>query len=127
MVGALGRAGVLVALPTQPGRFPWGTFWVNVSGSLVLGFLLVRLAERGPRAHLLRPLLGTGVLGAYTTFSTLTMESVLLVRDHHALTAAANIGLSLIAGLAAVLAGMVLARSIGAPRGKWFRMRGAGQ
>jgi CrcB protein len=118
--GALARQAVLIGLPTQPGRFPWGTFWVNMSGSFVLGFLLVLLTERFPRAYLARPLLATGVLGAYTTFSTLMMESVLLVRDHHALTGAADVVVSLGAGLAAVLAGMVLARrTVGPQRDRW--------
>jgi CrcB protein len=118
--GALAREALLTALPTQPGRFPWGTFWVNVSGSFVLGFLLVLLAERFPRAHLARPMLATGVLGAYTTFSTLTMEAVLLARDHHALVGAIDVVVSLAAGLAAVLAGLVLARrTLRPPEGRW--------
>lgn len=115
VVGALARWAVLEGLPTEPGRFPWATFLINISGSLVLGFVLVLLAERFPRNYLVRPLLTTGALGAYTTFSTLMVEAVLLVRDHHALTAVADVGLSVVAGLAAVLVGMVLGRRLFGP------------
>jgi CrcB protein len=119
VAGALARQAVLVGLPTQSGRFPWGTFWVNMSGSFVLGLLLVLLTERFPRAYLARPLLATGVLGAYTTFSTLSVEAVLLVRDHHALTGAVYVAVTLAAGLVAVLAGLVLGRRVfGPPRGQ---------
>jgi CrcB protein len=109
--GALMRYGVATALPVQPGRFPWSTFAVNVSGSLAIGVLLVLLTERFPRARLARPLLATGFLGAYTTFSTFAVDTDNLLRAHDLWLGVAYLGGSLVAGLAAVVAGVALARA----------------
>jgi fluoride exporter len=117
IIGALARYAVERALPTVTGHFPWGTFWVNMSGSAALGLLLVVVVERLPRGHLARPLLGTGFLGAYTTFSTFTVEAALLVHDGHAAGALVYVGASLGAGLGAVLLGMTAARVAVRPRG----------
>lgn len=108
--GALARYGISRLVPTPAGHFPWGTFWINVTGSLVIGFVLVLLAERFPRARLARPLVATGFLGAYTTFSTYMVDADLLVRSHDLATAATYLLASLFAGAAAVVAGMVGAR-----------------
>src|SRR5207344_1211912 len=70
MLGATARFKVAEALPTVPGRFPWATFWTNMSGSFLLGFLLIVLLERFPPTRYVRPFLATGILGAYTTMST---------------------------------------------------------
>src|SRR4051812_20344606 len=75
-IGALARAGVVEALPPEPGRWPWATFAVNVAGAFVLGFVVTRLQERLPPSAYRRPLLGTGFCGALTTFSTLQVELV---------------------------------------------------
>src|SRR3954463_10819179 len=80
IVGATARYGVAQALPTRPGQFPWATFWTNLSGSLVLGFLLVVLIERFRPTHYLRPFLATGILGAYTTMSTYAVETAVLIK-----------------------------------------------
>jgi CrcB protein len=110
VLGAVSRYGISLALPTETGRFPWGTFLINVSGSAALGFLLVLVIERFPRGRLARPVLGTGFLGAYTTFSTFTVEAIDLVRAGHAGTAVAYLAASVFAGLLAVWAGMTSAR-----------------
>lgn len=109
-VGSVARYGVSLAMPTVAGRFPWGTFLINLSGSVLLGFLLVLLLEQFPRGHLARPLIGTGVLGAYTTFSTLEVDAVLLVRDHHPAVAATYLAGSLAGGFVCVWLGMLGAR-----------------
>jgi CrcB protein len=109
--GALVRYGVATALPVHPGRFPWSTFIVNVSGSLAVGVLLVLLTERFPRARLARPLLATGFFGAYTTFSTYAVDTDNLLRGHDLWLAVAYLAGSLVAGLAAVVAGVALARA----------------
>lgn len=110
MVGALARYAVSVAVPAPAGHFPWGTFLINVSGSAVLGFLLVLMIEQFPRGRLIRPVIGTGVVGAYTTFSTYLVEAVLLIRSGHADIAVIYLLASALAGLLAVWLGMTAAR-----------------
>ncbi|MCU1493907.1 MAG: CrcB family protein [Acidimicrobiaceae bacterium] len=112
-LGAVARYELERALPSRAGQYPWGTFWVNVSGSLAIGFVLVLLSDRFPRARLARPLIATGFLGAYTTFSTYAVEAVDLSRGHHVATAVAYALSSLIAGGVAVVIGMALARLAG--------------
>ncbi len=109
-LGAPARYAIARALPTASGSFPWATFWTNVSGAFVLGLVLVFLLERFRPSRYLRAFLGTGVCGAYTTFSTFSVETDLLVRDHHYLTASVYVGASLVVGLSAVYIGMLLAR-----------------
>jgi fluoride exporter len=110
VVGAVSRYLVLLALPTETGRFPLGTFVINVTGSALLGFLLVTLDNRFAERRMLRPLLGTGLIGAYTTFSTVSVEAVLLARAGRVLTAAIYVGLTVVCGLGAGLLGMTAAR-----------------
>ncbi|MEP6852644.1 MAG: fluoride efflux transporter CrcB [bacterium] len=81
MTGALGRYGLGLLWPHPTGNFPWATLVINLSGSLLIGVLLGELARR-PSAHRLwRPLLGVGLLGGYTTFSTFTVDALQLA-DH---------------------------------------------
>lgn len=95
-----------------PPEFPWATFLVNVSGCLVIGFLAA-LSEERAMAPSGRLFLMVGVLGGYTTFSTFGYETLSLAREgSHALAAANAVGQVLL-GLAAVWAGMVVARGIG--------------
>jgi CrcB protein len=71
--GALGvaaRYGVDNAIPTPTDGFPWATFWINISGSFVLGLFLVVVLERLGPTRYLRPFFGTGFVGSFTTFST---------------------------------------------------------
>ena len=90
------------------GVFPWGTFVVNVSGSLVLGFL-TGLALYHGFPSTARTVLGTGFLGAYTTFSTFTYETLALAEEESRLEALANVIGSVVAGVAAAAAGLALA------------------
>jgi CrcB protein len=110
VVGALARYSVSLALPTEPGRFPWGTFVINITGSAVLGFLLILLIEQFPRGRLARPVIGTGIIGAYTTFSTYVVDAVLLFRAGKAGIALLYIVTSVVCGLLAVWLGMLTAR-----------------
>jgi CrcB protein len=73
-IGALARYGLADALPHDPGTWPWATFAVNIAGALALGYLTTRLQERLPPSAYRRPLLGTGLCGALTTFSTMQVE-----------------------------------------------------
>ncbi|WP_204043588.1 FluC/FEX family fluoride channel [Acrocarpospora phusangensis] len=100
VLGALARYGVATAIPHPPGGFPWSTFLVNVSGCLLIGILMVLVTEVWT-GRLLRPFLGVGVLGGYTTFSTYVLDI------HQAMTAgSAHVALAYLAGtlVAAVLA-----------------------
>jgi fluoride exporter len=96
--------------------FPWATFWTNISGSFALGFILVILLERFPPSRYLRPFVATGFLGAYTTFSTFAVETDLLIKNGHPAVAAAYAGASLVVGVAAAWAGIMLARRVPVPR-----------
>jgi CrcB protein len=95
------------------GGFPWATLWTNLSGSLALGVLLAVLIERYPPSLYARAFIGTGFLGAYTTFSTFAVETDLLVKDGHAGTAGAYVAASLVGGLAAAALGLAAGRRIG--------------
>jgi CrcB protein len=90
------------------GVFPWGTFAVNVSGCLVLGFL-TGLAVHHHLDATARTVLGTGGVGAYTTFSTFTFETVRLTEEGAVDQALRNVVGSFLLGLAAAAAGLALA------------------
>ena len=94
------------------GRFPLGTFLINVSGSFLLGMLGALVSQRlVPNADALRLALGVGFLGAFTTFSTFEYETLALFEDGVWLTALSNVIFSLSAGLVAVRLGVVAAKS----------------
>lgn len=107
--GSVARWGLAEALPHTPAQVPWGTVVVNVTGCLAIGVLLVVLAVRFPDRRLLRPLLGTGVLGGYTTFSTYALDSRTLAAAGRPALAAAYLVGTLVAGLLAVVVGIRLA------------------
>ena len=90
--------------------FPWGTFAVNVTGCLILG-LLTGAAAGAPRPHL-QLLLGTGLCGALTTYSTFSYETLRLAETGARLYAAANAVASVAAGLGAAFAGVALAQAV---------------
>ena len=113
--GALGTAaryGVAQLVHVAPGGFPWATFWTNVSGSFALGLVLALVLERYPPSRYVRAFVATGFLGAYTTYSTFSVEAVLLARDNHAALALVYAGVSLLAGFLAAWAGIWSARAV---------------
>jgi len=112
-LGAVARYGALVPWPAAGGGFPWTVFVVNVSGCALIGVLMVLTVERGRVTHpLVRPFLGVGVLGGFTTFSTYAADvSGLLVRQE-LLTAVAYMAATVVAALAAVWAGAVVTRRL---------------
>jgi fluoride exporter len=110
--GAVARYAVSLALPTTTGSFPWSTFVVNVSGSVALGLLLVMVAERLSRGRMTRAVVGTGVIGAYTTFSTFEIDAVNLIRAGRPATAAVYVIASVVAGLAGCWLGIAGARTL---------------
>jgi CrcB protein len=91
------------------GAFPWGTFVVNASGCLVLG-VISGLGLYHGLAGTTRTVLGTGGMGAYTTFSTFTFETVRLAEEGATNEAVRNVVASLLVGLAAASVGLVAAR-----------------
>ena len=112
-LGALARYGVDGAVSRHwPGAFPWGTFVVNVSGSFALGLLFVLLTERATADPWVRSSLTIGLLGAYTTFSTLSLESYRLLEDGALGLALVNTLGSVAAGLVAVYLGVVAGRAL---------------
>jgi len=94
------------------GAFPWGTFVVNVSGAFVLGLVITVLSAKSALDPALRTSITVGFLGAYTTFSTLMYETVRLLENGDHGVAAANALGSLVAGMAAVAAGMAVGRAL---------------
>jgi fluoride exporter len=110
MLGASARYGLAQLMPTPTGRFPWATFWTNMSGSFLLGLLLTSLLERFPSTRLVRPFLATGILGAFTTMSTYQVETALLIKDGHAVTGVTYGVGSVIAGLLLAYAGIAAGR-----------------
>jgi CrcB protein len=108
LVGAPARYLLDQAVTRRAGsRLPWGTLVINLSGSLLLGFL-AGLALAGHLPPDVKALLGTGFCGAYTTYSTFTFETVRLLEDGRLLDAAVNILVSVGAGLAAAAAGLAV-------------------
>ncbi|MEU2336789.1 fluoride efflux transporter CrcB [Streptomyces sp. NPDC006654] len=91
--------------------FPWGTFVVNVAGCLILG-LLTGAAAAGAASPHLQLLLGTGLCGALTTYSTFSYETLRLTETGAGLYAAANVVASLVAGLGAAFAGAAIAQAL---------------
>ncbi len=112
VVGTLAQHGLAQALPTAYGHLPWSTFLVNVSGSLLLGLLMVLLEAALAPSRYLRPFLGVGVLGGYTTFSTYTSDVRALLAGGHAPVALAYLFGTVAACLLATLAGIALGRLI---------------
>ncbi|MCA8941378.1 MAG: CrcB family protein [Planctomycetes bacterium] len=110
-LGTLVRFGVIRAFATPaPAVFPWGTVAVNCAGSLLCG-LVYGLATALDWAPEWRTTILVGFLGALTTFSTLTLESVLLAQGDRLVAAFANLIVSVAAGLVCLWAGLTFARA----------------
>lgn len=125
MVGAGSRYGIESAWPPESASVPWATLGVNVSGCLLIGVLMVYVIDVA-RAHpLLRPFLGVGVLGGFTTFSTYAVETNTLLIDRQPGPGLGYLVATPILALLAVAIGMLLARS-GLRARRWIgRRRGA--
>ena len=107
-----GRAVTHLAGPEN--GFPWGTLGVNILGSLLMGVLvgwLARGSAEAQAAENMRLLIGVGLLGGFTTFSAFSAELVTLLHRGQALLAVGYAAASLIAGMAAVIIGLVAAQS----------------
>jgi fluoride exporter len=111
-LGALGRYGIGLLVPTRPGGFPWATFAINVTGCLLIGVLMVLITEVVTDRPLLRPFIGVGILGGFTTFSTYATEVRGLLRPGTLPVAFGYAAGTLVAALLAVLAGVVATRRV---------------
>ncbi|HWE56030.1 MAG TPA: CrcB family protein [Acidimicrobiales bacterium] len=112
LFGAAAREALEQAIHTPAHGFPVATFLVNVSGAFLLGLILEALVRAGPDAgwrQRARLLVGTGFMGAYTTYSTLAVETDQLFRTGHPATGAGYAIASAAAGLVAAAAGIYLA------------------
>lgn len=107
-VGALARWGLAEALPPDP--LAWGTLAANTVGCFALGALLTALLALAPDSRRWRALLGVGLLGGFTTFSTAMLEAHALLLDGRLGLAALELALGLGLGLVAVVAGTALVR-----------------
>lgn len=109
-LGAVARWGVGLALPPSPGTFPLGTFLINVVGCLLMGVLVVVVTEVRDTHPLVRPFLGVGVLGGFTTFSTFSVDGEQLLTGGHLGVAAAYLAGTVVAAVLAAALGMALTR-----------------
>jgi CrcB protein len=109
-VGTLARAVLSTVAAPEPGHWPWPTFIVNIVGAFLLGYFTTRLLERLPVSSYRRPLLGTGICGGLTTFSTMQVEIVKMLGDHHYGLAVGYTAASVAAGLLAVYVATALVR-----------------
>jgi fluoride exporter len=103
-LGTLARAGL--------SRWPWPTFTVNVVGAFLLGYFTTRLLERLPLSSYRRPLLGTGLCGGLTTFSTMQVETLKMIEHHCYGLAAGYTVASIMLGLLAVYLATAVVRRV---------------
>lgn len=113
VLGAEARYGIGAAIGESGSAFPWTTVLVNASGCLLIGVLMVAVLELARPHRLMRPFLGVGVLGGYTTFSTFAVDVERLIRDGRAAVALGYIAASVLLCLLAVVVGAALTRAVG--------------
>ena len=109
-LGALARVLLVQLVPARPGSWPWATFVANLAGTLLLGFFVTRLQERLPVSAYRRPLLGTGLCGALTTFSTMQLEVLRMLSDGRTGLAVAYVLTSIGVGFVGVFLATALVR-----------------
>ena len=98
------------AIPATTGKFPLAILLANVIGSLAMGVLFVLLQEKSLLADWLRPLLMVGLLGAFTTFSSFSLDTIRLLEAGQPVAALSNILLSVILSVGAAYMGITMAR-----------------
>jgi CrcB protein len=111
-LGTLARTGLSILVAADPTRWPWPTFTVNIVGAFLLGYFVTRLLERLPLSSYRRPLLGTGVCGGLTTFSTMQVETLKMIEHHSFGLAAGYTCASIVVGLLAVYLATALVRRV---------------
>jgi CrcB protein len=116
VLGGCARHGVERLLPADAAGFPWPTFLVNVVGSFCLALLLVLLLEVWPPTRYVRPFVGVGLLGSFTTFSTWVVEFDRMLAHGASSVATVYLTGSVLAGLAATGVGLVIGRGVAVRR-----------
>jgi CrcB protein len=111
-IGAVARYGLAQALPTRTGQFPWATFATNVLGCFLIGVLMVLITEVLSAHPLVRPFLGVGILGGFTTFSTYAVETRGLLQPGSVGLAFGYLAGTLVFAMLAVIAGVWLTRTV---------------
>jgi len=111
-VGSLARYGVARAEPHTAAQFAWSTLWTNLGGAFLLGLLMALIISVWSHTRYVRPFLGVGVLGGFTTFSTYELDTRGLVASGHPGPALLYVGATVALGLVAVLAGLGLGRAL---------------
>ncbi|MBD0709814.1 MULTISPECIES: fluoride efflux transporter CrcB [unclassified Streptomyces] len=118
VLGATARYAASLVWPTATDAFPWTTFTVNAAGCALLGVLMVLLTETMTAPHpLLRPFLGTGFCGGFTTFSTYGLDTQRLLAHGESGRAVLYLGGTLVTALLAVAAGVTATRTLAARTG----------
>ncbi len=115
-IGTLLRAALAEAFPLPATSWPWPMFAANVSAAFLLGYAVTRLQERLPLSSYRRPLLGTGLCGGLSTFSTMQVEIVKMIQAHDWGLAAGYAAASVAAGYAAIHLSTAMARRVRAVR-----------
>lgn len=111
-LGSLARAALGMLAVDDPARWPWPTFTVNIVGAFLVGYFTTRLLERLPLSSYRRPLLGTGLCGGLTTFSTMQVETLKMVEHGHWALAGCYTFTSIALGLLAVHLATKLVRRV---------------
>jgi CrcB protein len=109
-IGALARYGLGIAFPAAPMAVPWTTLAINTAGCFLIGALMVLVTQVWAGWRLIRPFLGVGVLGGFTTFSTYVVDIQRLVDVRATGTALAYLAGTILAALAATYSGLTLTR-----------------
>lgn len=112
-VGAVARGALSELTPVPPGSWPWTTLGINVLGAFLLGYFVTRLQERLPTSRYRRSLVGTGLCGALTTFSTMQLELLRMLDGGEWALAIAYASVSVVAGLPAMLLATHIVRRAG--------------
>jgi CrcB protein len=111
-LGTLARAGLAEAFPHSATAWPWPTFAVNIVAAFLLGYFVTRLQERLPLSSYRRPLLGTGLCGGLSTFSTMQLEIVKMLDAHAWGLAVGYTAASVAAGYAAIQLSTAIVRRV---------------
>ena len=111
-LGTLARAALAQAFPHSATAWPWPTFAVNIVAAFLLGYFVTRLQERLPLSSYRRPLLGTGLCGGLSTFSTMQVELVKMLDAHAWGLAAGYTAASIAAGYAAIQLATAIVRRV---------------